>query len=90
MIELEINNTYITTADLNIRSGPSTAYDLVPHDKLTLDGQKHSKGSVLNSGTAVTALEIRINPSRYELWIKIPSGWICGVIKEEIYIRKVK
>lgn len=89
MIEFEVGTTYKTLSPLNIRLGPSTAAGYKPYNQLTEDGKKHATGSTLNKGTNVTALEIRITPHANELWIRIPSGWICGVYKNEIYVERL-
>lgn len=62
---------------LNVRKGPGKNYGLVGYYGLTPDGKKHANrsGALLN-GTKVTVKEVKAVGN--DIWIKIPSGWICG------------
>lgn len=72
---------YVTTAALNIRITPAGA--LKRWDKLTASGKKHSDNNqgyaVLRKGTTVTCKEIRQIAST--VWMRIPSGWIAAITK---------
>lgn len=72
--------------NLNVRTGPGTNYSIKAKKSLTKDGQKHanSKGQ-LNKGTRVTVLETKKNGS--DVWIRIPSGWICGYYNNKYYVK---
>jgi len=92
MIELKVKSgdlTYETLVDLNVRTGPSSRYPLQPRDQLTDDGRKHSTGSVLHKNTRVTVLEIIVRPQAKCVWIRIPSGYICGVDGDKKYVKEI-
>lgn len=62
---------------LNVRRTPKG--ELVGYANLTADGKKHAFASgALKNGTRVTCLEVKVF-SDSDIWIKIPSGWICAV-----------
>lgn len=63
---------------LNVRKGAGKNYELVGHSNLTPDGRKHAVGSALRNGTRVTCLEVKEN-SKTDVWIRIPSGWVCAI-----------
>lgn len=64
---------------LNVRKGAGKQYGVVGYAGLTPDGKKHATpAGALKNGTRVTISEIRIN-SEKDIWLKIPSGWICAV-----------
>lgn len=72
---------------LNVRTGPGTSYPLVGYANLTADGKKHAnRNGALVRGTRVTCNEIKENSST-DIWIKIPSGWICAVQGNKIYLK---
>jgi len=70
---------------LNVRKGPSKSYGLVGYNNLTPDGKKHAyyNGALMN-GTRVTCLEVK--DSGDQVWIRIPSGWICGIDGESKFV----
>jgi hypothetical protein len=83
----QVGQTYTTQQDLNIRTEPNG--DTVPFNQRTADGQKHafispSGSSVLRRGTRVTVQDIKSTGSA--VWLKIPSGWICGKNSKNIYV----
>lgn len=71
---------------LNVRTGPSTDYPTVGFRNLTADGKRHANSyGALLPGTRVTCLEVKEhNPS--DIWIRIPSGWICAKSGENRYV----
>lgn len=84
----KVAHTYEMTTDLKVRKGPGTNYDVLKYSDLTLDGRKHAvKGSiaVLSRGTKVTCRETK-NKNDSEVWMKIPSGWVCAYYKGRKYI----
>lgn len=90
---LKKGNNYILQTNLNVRTNAGTIYSLKLVKNLTKDGQKHATSSNLNSfailkkGTVVTCQDV-IKKSNGQIWIKIPSGYICAVsIKGEYFVK---
>lgn len=82
-----IGKDYKLQADMYVRISPGGAHKRF--SDLTKDGQKHghsdSKGAILDSGTVVTVKEIRNLDGA--IWLRIPSGWVCGIGKSgKVYI----
>ena len=83
-----IGKTYTirVKTSLNVRKGAGKTYGLVGYNNLTPDGKKHATSSgALLPGTKVTCLEIEKADS--EIWIKIPSGWICAVSGNKTFVK---
>ena len=83
----QIGQTYTTQQDLNIRKEPNG--DIVPYYELTEDAKKHSfvstsGNTVLKRGTRVTIKDIQNTETC--IWLKIPSGWICGKNSRNIFV----
>ena len=71
---------------LNVRKGAGKSYGLVGYANLTADGKKHAyPNGALRNGTRVTVLEVKVN-SPTDVWVKIPSGWICGIDGERKFV----
>ena len=82
-----IGETYTTQQDLNIRKSPNG--EPVRYGDLTEDAKKHafvstSGNTVLKRGTRVTVKEIQNTETC--IWLKIPSGWICGTNTKNIFV----
>ena len=82
-----VGETYTTQQDLNIRKSPNG--ESVRYGDLTDDAKKHafvsaSGSSVLKRGTRVTVKEIQNTETC--IWLKIPSGWICGTNTKNIFV----
>lgn len=79
--------TYITKVDLNVREGAGTKYKKKDFDDLTFNAQQHAykRTGVLKKGTKVTCLDVIVNDN--EIWIKIPSGYVCANYKGKVYIK---
>jgi hypothetical protein len=72
---------------LNVRRGPGKNYGLVGYANLTADGKKHAYTSgALKNGTRVTCQQV-VNHSEDNIWIKIPSGWICAVDGDNVLVK---
>lgn len=71
---------------LNVRKGAGKNFDLVGFRNLTPDGKAHANhyGALLN-GTKVTVKEVKIAGD--QIWLKIPSGWICGKDGAKILVK---
>lgn len=82
-----VGKTYITKVDLNVREGAGTKYKKKDFDNLSFNAQQHAykRTGVLKKGTKVTCLDIIVNDN--EIWIKIPSGYVCANYKGKVYIK---
>ena len=82
-----VGKTYTTKVDLNVREGAGTKYKKKDFDDLTFNAQQHAykRTGVLKKGTKVTCLDIIVNDN--EIWIKIPSGYVCANYKGKEYIK---
>ena len=82
-----VGKTYTTKVDLNVRDGAGTKYKKKDFDDLTFNAQQHAykRTGVLKKGTKVTCLDIIVNDN--EIWIKIPSGYVCANYKGKVYIK---
>ena len=82
-----IGKTYTLQVDLNVRAGVGTQYKIKNYYQLTKDGRKNAYkqwGAVLKKGTKVTCLDIIFENNN--IWLKIPSGYICGYYNGKIYV----
>lgn len=81
--EYKVGEDYITTVNLYVREKAAGQKKKYIH--LTADGKKHAtadeKGcAILTKGTTVTCNGVEIKDGN--IWIKIPSGYICAYLKE--------
>lgn len=79
--------TYTVDVDnLNVRTGAGVKYKAKTKKQLTKDGQKHanSRGQLMK-GTRVTCQGV--NKNNGNVWIKIPSGWICAYYQGKQYVK---
>lgn len=73
---------------LNVRTGAGINNPLVGYNNLTPDGQRHAfKNGALKNGTKVTCLDVK-EYSKTDIWIQIPSGWICAVSGDRRFVVK--
>lgn len=80
---------YTLQVDLNVRENAGTEYKIKKFNQLTIDGKKHAyiqENAVLKKGTKVTCKEI-IKKSNGDIWLRIPSGFVVGFYKGEVYIK---
>ena len=86
----EKNKTYTLQADMNVRINYPKDGKMQPkvgYSKLSKDAQKHAtKDGVLKKGTKITCKDYT-KISSTEIWVRTPSGWICGVKDGKIYIK---
>lgn len=83
-----VGTVYKTQVGVNVRTGPGTTYPVKKRSELTADGRRHAYQQtygVLKPGTSVRCLEVQTVGS--DIWIRIPSGWICGIYRGEIYVK---
>lgn len=71
---------------LNVRKGAGKNNGLVGYYNLTSNAKKHATaGGALKSGTRVDCLDLqRVGD---EVWMLIPSGWICAKTATATYVR---
>ena len=83
-----VGKTYKVTElgdSLNVRTGPGVKYAVKAKKDLTKDGQKHSNArGQLKKGTKVTCQQVSKNNGN--IWMKIPSGWVCAYYQGKKYI----
>lgn len=82
-----VDDVYTVVASaLNVRKGPGVSYSLVGYAGLTDNAKEHAycNGSLIY-GTRVTCLEIKVLDAD-NIWIRIPSGWICAVYNGDVYV----
>lgn len=83
-----VGKVYTLQVDLKVRVGAGTEYRQKNRDELTKNAKNNSKNqmkAVLKKGTKVTCQMIVKKNS--EIWIKIPSGYICAKMGETYYIK---
>lgn len=81
-------NTYFLQTNLNVRVGAGTNYRNKKYSELTKDGRKHAlnqSNAVLKRGTKITCKKIIIKSN--EIWLEIPSGFICAKYGDKIYVK---
>lgn len=84
----KVSNTYTLQVNLNVRYGAGTNYRIKKYSELTKDGRKHAlnqANAVLKRGTKVTCKDIIIKDK--EVWLQIPSGFICAKYGDKIYVK---
>lgn len=81
-----IGKDYMLCDDVNVRKYPGITAPLVGYNNLTPDGKAHdkNKNGSLDKGTIVTCLEV-VAENEF-IWLRCPSGWVCAVRGEEVYI----
>lgn len=84
----EIGKNYEVQVSLNVRSGAGIKNRIKKYQELTIDGKKHAYKQTyacLKPKTIVTCLAVYTGDS--EVWIKIPSGYICCYYNGDIYVK---
>ena len=77
----KVGDVVTLTTNVNVRTGAGTNYAQKTVSQLTADGKKHTTSTngkdkaVLKVGTRVTIQAIKMVGS--DIWVQIPSGWIC-------------
>lgn len=88
-IKYQVGNTYRLQVDLKVREKAGISERWKNRTELTENARKNSKLStkaILKKGTKVTCLQI-IKKSSSEIWIRIPSGFICAKMNNKYYIK---
>lgn len=79
---------YTLKANLKVRTGAGTSYRWKKRSELTTDGMRHAQSgtyAVLKIGTEITCQQVIKKGS--DIWLKIPSGYICAKKGGTVYIR---
>lgn len=79
--EYTIGKTYTTRCGLYVRDAPKCDAKAKLRDTWTEDGRRHDKfpeNNCLDAGTRVSVLDV-IEDNEGRVWLKIPSGYICGI-----------
>lgn len=79
-------HTYTLCDNMIVRKNPLKTSPIVGYNRLTADGKKHDKdkNGTLDKGTLVTCKDVYYYTD--EVWLKIPSGWICGYDANTIFV----
>lgn len=80
--------TYTLQANMKVRTGAGTNYRQKKRSELTTDGKKHAQSgtyAVLKKSTKVTVQKVVKKGN--DIWIKIPSGYICAKQGSKIYVK---
>lgn len=83
-----IGKNYTIQVDLNVRAGAGINYRIKNFDELTVDGKAHAykqTNAVLKPKTIVTCMDFYVTNN--EIWLRIPSGFVCAYYHGEIYIK---
>lgn len=84
-----VGNVYTTQVNLMIRCATDVTASVVRYVDLTADAKKHLVGNqpILLKGTKVTC-KSKVVDNVGNVWIKIPSGYICAYesAKDKVYI----
>ena len=86
----KVGQTYTTTTILNVRVAPGVDAAIVPYSQMTKSGKEHSYpnaetgGALLKKNTRVTCQQVK--DVKGDIWIKIPSRWICAIYKGKVYV----
>lgn len=84
----KVGTTYTLQVNLNVRYGAGTTYKIKKYSELTKDGRKHAlniSSAVLKRGTKVTCL--KIIKKENQIWLEIPSGFICAKYGDKVYVK---
>lgn len=86
--QFEIGKDYTLQVNLNVRTGAGTEYRIKNYDELTNDGKNHATNKIkatLRKGTIVTCQDVYYSDN--DVWLKIPSGYVCAIYNGEEYIK---
>lgn len=79
--------TYTLRDNMIVRKNPLRNSHIVGYNALTPDGKNHdkNKNGSIDTGTVVTCKDVYYYAD--EVWLKIPSGWICGYDANNVYVK---
>lgn len=85
----KVGKDYKLASSMNVRTGAGDNYRRKKRSELTADGKKHAKSgiyAVLKAGTVVTCQKV-VTLKSGEIWLKIPSGYVCAKDAKKVYIK---
>lgn len=85
--EYETGEIYTIAVDhLNVRYGPSVKMRKKSYNELTSNAKQHAYSTgQLKKGTKVSCRSLSYDIDG-NLWMYIPSGWVCAIYNSEVYI----
>ena len=84
-----IGSTYTTQVNLYIREKPNGTRKSIDNitDNAKVNSYADSDGfAILKKGTRVTCKDVVIDTSSDQIWLLIPSGYVCAKNKNKLYI----
>ena len=87
-----VGKNYTLQTELKVRTGAGTNYAQKKYSQLTSGGKKAAvyksanSGAVFAKGTVVTAMQVE-TLSNGNVWLRVPSGWVCAKEGKKIYIK---
>ena len=88
----KVGDVITLTTNVNVRTGAGTGFAQKTVSQLTADGKKNATSksgtakAVLKAGTKATITAVTMVGS--DIWVKIPSGWICLRYNGKDYAKK--
>ena len=93
-----IGQDFVLEDVMNVRSGPGTNFPIKKVSQLSVDGRKNAvspnlaSNAVYKKGTIITCLEVKVvtradTANTIDIWLRTPSGWICGKQGNDIFMR---
>lgn len=84
-----VGNTYTLQSNMYIRKEPNG--EKKEFSQITENAKKNGYAdkdgfAILNKGTRVTCKEVVNVEDKQQIWVQIPSGYVCGKTKDKIYI----
>lgn len=83
-----VGQNYSLLVNLNVRRGAGTYYEIKKYNELTPNGKIHATNKItatLKKGTIVTCLDVIKNDQ--DIWLRIPSGFICANYGGKVYVK---
>lgn len=86
-----VGKNYTLQSNMKIRSSAKNegVSNQVKYNNITTNAKQNSKNlngyAVLLKGTKVTCQSVKVEGSN--VWMKIPSGWICAKSNQEVYVK---
>ena len=84
-----VGEDYKLQDNMKVRTGAGTSYRQKKRSELTADGKKHALSGTyacLKKSTVVTCQKV-VKKTNGDIWLKIPSGYVCAKQGKVIYIK---